>query len=89
MCSSCWTTTSLQTAVVLLLLLYLAGEVGSANVMTTAATTPLTPVGSTQCLKHCICKWKGGKESVTCHQAGLTAVPATGLDTSVQVTKCQ
>ena len=37
------------------------------------------------CLKHCVCKWKGGKESVTCHQAGLTEVPASGLEGTVQV----
>lgn len=41
--------------------------------------------GSNTCLKQCVCKWKGGKESVTCHQAGLTEVPATGLDGTIQV----
>lgn len=37
------------------------------------------------CLKPCVCKWKGGKESVTCHQAGFTEVPASGLEGTIQV----
>lgn len=41
--------------------------------------------GSNTCLKQCVCKWKGGKESVTCHQAGLTQVPASGLEGTIQV----
>lgn len=37
------------------------------------------------CLRPCVCKWKGGKESVTCHQAGFTQVPSSGLEGTVQV----
>ncbi|XP_057375481.1 uncharacterized protein LOC130696423 [Daphnia carinata] len=37
------------------------------------------------CLKPCVCKWKGGKESVTCHQAGWTEVPSSGLESTIQV----
>jgi hypothetical protein len=37
------------------------------------------------CLKPCVCKWKGGKESVSCHQAGWTEIPSSGLESTIQV----
>lgn len=43
------------------------------------------PTNSSHCPKPCVCKWKSGKESVTCHQAGWAEIPAAGLDTAVQV----
>ena len=49
----------------------------SSAAATSAATSATCPTG-------CQCKWKGGKESVTCHQAGLSDIP-DALDVTVQV----
>jgi Leucine-rich repeat (LRR) protein len=46
--------------------------------LTSLSSTPASAAAA-NCLKHCVCKWKGGKESITCHQAaGLTSIPALG-----------
>lgn len=55
----------------------LAGWVGSIRCTTVEQ--------SNTCLKPCVCKWKGGKESVSCHQAGWTEVPSSGLESTIQV----
>jgi len=47
--------------------------------------SPTVSNGSaTVCPLKCECKWKGGKESVTCHNIGLTDIPHV-LEPTVQV----
>ena len=50
----------------------------------TASSLEATSAANT-CLKPCVCKWKGGKESVSCHQAGWTEIPSSGLESTIQV----
>ena len=60
----------------------LAGYCGASS----PAPPGLTASGNSGiCIRPCVCKWKGGKETVTCHQAGWIEIPANGFDTSVQV----
>jgi hypothetical protein len=65
------------TSLVVVIIFHLAGP-------TTASATTLTEPANT-CLKPCVCKWKGGKESVSCHQAGWTEIPSSGLESTIQV----
>ncbi|XP_060531149.1 uncharacterized protein LOC132704867 [Cylas formicarius] len=44
----------------------------------------LIPMSRAECLRLCECKWKSGKESVTCHNANLTSLPQR-LDSGTQV----
>ena len=49
------------------------------SLLTSSSSLPPAAAAAANCLKHCVCKWKGGKESITCHQAaGLTSIPALG-----------
>lgn len=86
---SCWTVRALQLAVlceILLLGMEVEGRSGSAVGYIQTTTTETSTAASSQCLRHCVCKWRGGKESVSCgHLAGLTEIPASGLDKTVQV----
>lgn len=51
----------------------------------TRSMTYATVDQSNTCLKPCVCKWKGGKESVSCYQAGWTEIPSSGLESTIQV----
>ncbi|CAG9762505.1 unnamed protein product [Ceutorhynchus assimilis] len=44
----------------------------------------VTTTSMAECPRTCECKWKGGKESVICHNANLTLVPPN-LDSGTQI----
>lgn len=40
-------------------------------------------LAAVECPESCSCKWKGGKETVECVNASLTAIPDMAADTQV------